>query len=275
MPRGGAPGEPSDAGRPIGEPAEQWQSSTPGRSEAPGPSSTPGQGAVPGHGGGAPGQGGVPGQGGGAPGQGGVPGQRGRGAPAQQQWAGNPQGQQYGYPSEAGMNAQPPGPMQGRPISPVNEIETRVTGRRIVQYIIDAIIYSIVAGLISWALDRSTGGVHALLILVSVVLVVAWYLLYWAWRPYKRNGQTIGMQLMGIRVSSNGGPASFVQLAIRSILLVLFSPLSLLVGIIVMMFSRYRQRVGDHIAKTIVVRARVEPMPARREYAGAGQAGFR
>jgi uncharacterized RDD family membrane protein YckC len=84
------------------------------------------------------------------------------------------------------------------------------------------------------------------------------------------------MQVMGIRViSSDGGPASLVQLAVRSVLLVLFSPLSLLVGIIVMMGSRYRQRTGDHMARTMVVRARVEPMPAQREYAGAGQAGFR
>ncbi len=196
---------------------------------------------------------------------------------AQQQWAGDAPGQQqYGYPSEAGRNAQPPGPVPGRAISAVSEIETRVTGRRIVQYIIDAIIYGIVAGLISWLLDRSTGGLHALLILVSVLLVIAWYLVYWALRPFKRNGQTIGMQLLDIRViDRHGGPASFVQLAIRSILLVLFSPLSLLVGIIVMMFSRYRQRVGDHIARTIVVRARVEPMPARPQYAGAGQAGVR
>jgi uncharacterized RDD family membrane protein YckC len=168
------------------------------------------------------------------------------------------------------------GPMQGRPISPVNEIETRVTGRRVVQYIIDAIIFGVVAGLISWALARGTGGVHALLVVVVVLLDIAWYLIYWALIPYRRNGQTLGMQVMGIRViSSDGGPASLVQLAVRSVLLVLFSPLSLLVGIIVMMGSRYRQRTGDHMARTMVVRARVEPMPAQREYAGAGQAGFR
>ena len=51
--------------------------------------------------------------------------------------------------------------------------------------------------------------------------------------------------------------------------------LSLLVGIITMMASRYRQRVGDHLAKTMVVRASVEPRPVPQEYAGAGQAGTR
>ena len=94
--------------------------------------------------------------------------------------------------------------------------------------------------------------------------------------PYARNGQTIGMTLLGVRViSRDGGPASLVQLFIRSILLVLFTPLSLLVGIITMMFSRYRQRVGDHLARTMVVRASVEPRPAPQEYAGAGQAWTR
>ncbi len=166
--------------------------------------------------------------------------------------------------------------MQGRPISPVNEAETRVTGRRIVQYIVDAILSGIVFGLLSWALDRGTGATHAVLVLVQVIVDIAWYFLYWAYVPYARNGQTVGMTLLGVRViSADGGPASLVQLFARSILLVLFTPLSLLVGIIVMLCSRYRQRTGDHMARTLVVKASVAPTPSRREYAGAGQAGTR
>jgi uncharacterized RDD family membrane protein YckC len=207
--------------------------------------------------------------------------------------AGTPQGQpyeqpQYGQPGNEQAQygqpqyGQPPpaygggGAMAGRPISPVNEIETRVSGRRTVQYIVDAILSGIVFGLLSWALNRGHGGIHALLVLILVVVNIAWYFLYWAYVPYARNGQTIGMSLLGVRViSRDGGPASLVQLFIRSILLVLFTPLSLLVGIITMMASRYRQRVGDHLAKTMVVRASVEPRPVPQEYAGAGQAGTR
>jgi uncharacterized RDD family membrane protein YckC len=166
--------------------------------------------------------------------------------------------------------------MQGRPISPVNEIETRVTGRRVVQYIVDAILSGIIFGLLSWALNRGHGATHGVLVLILVLANIAWYFLYWAYVPHVRNGQTIGMSLMGIRVISvSGRPASLAQLFIRSILLVLFTPLSLLVGIITMIGSRYRQRVGDHIARTMVVRASVEPVPAPREFAGAGQAGTR
>jgi len=253
MPQGGEPGTPQDAGRPYGASAQQW------------PGSAPGQGGV-------PGQGTVPGQG--VPGQAGAPGQEGTSG---QTWAGGPQGEQYGMPPEGGMPyGQQGGPMSGRPMSPVNEIETRVTGRRIVQYIIDVILFGIGASIISFALSWGSGGVRALLALVTVVVIVAWYMLYWAAVPHRRNGQTPGMSVMGIRViSADGGMASFAQLAVRSILLILFPPVSLWVGIIVMMCSRYRQRTGDHMARTMVVQANVQPRPARPEYAGAGQSGSR
>jgi len=251
MSQGGESGQSRETGQQTDTPGQQRQSGTPGQSAVPGQSGTAGQGGI-------PNQAGPPGQ---------YP-------------AGEQQGQyQYGVPPQGGQGGMPGGyqdsPMAGRPISPVNEIETRVTGRRFVQYIIDIIIYGIVAGLISWALaDRGTGAVHTVLVLVDVVVVIAWYLIYWAYIPFRRDGQTLGMSVLGIRIiSSSGGPASFVQLAVRSILLILFGIVSVIVGFIVMMCSRYRQRTGDHMAHTMVVRARVEPVPAQQMYAGAGQAG--
>jgi uncharacterized RDD family membrane protein YckC len=249
MPQGGESGQSRETGPQTDTPGQERRSGRPGQSAVPGQSGTAGQGGIPNQAGPPPGQ----------------------------QWAGEQQGQaQYGVPPQGGASGEYQGsPMAGRPISPVNEIETRVTGRRFVQYIIDIIIYGIVAGLISWAIgDRGTGGIHALLVVIDVVLVVAWYLIYWAYVPFRRDGQTLGMSVLGIRViSANGGPASFVQLAVRSILLILFGLVSVIVGFIVMMCSRYRQRTGDHMAHTMVVRARVEPMPAQQMYAGAGQAG--
>jgi len=196
--------------------------------------------------------------------------------PGQGGYPGTPRGQQYGSPPQGDMPYSRGGPSYGAPMSPVNEIETRVTGRRIVQYIIDAIITGAVFSLIYWALNRGTGAVHVFLWLVLVAVNIAWYFVYWVARPFTSNGQTLGMQLLGIRViSKDGGPAGMAQLFIRSVLLVLFTPLSLLVGIITMMFSRYRQRVGDHLAGTLVVRASVQPIPAQQEFAGAGHAGSR
>jgi uncharacterized RDD family membrane protein YckC len=204
-----------------------------------------------------------------------------------QSWETGPQAgqQQYGQPPQYGQQGsygqepygqQPPGggTMQGRVLSPVNEGETRVTGRRVVQYLIDWVLSGIVFGLISWALDRGTGAGHAVLVLVQVIIDIAWYFVYWAFVPYVRNGQTIGMTLLGLRViSKDGGPASLIQLFVRSILLVLFPMAGAIVGFVVMLCSRYRQRTGDHMARTLVVRAAITPSPARREFAGAGQSG--
>jgi uncharacterized RDD family membrane protein YckC len=206
---------------------------------------------------------------GGAPGQGNVPGRDNLAGAGQQQYGGPPPGdlpgQQYN------------GPMQGRPISPVDESETRVTGRRVVQYIIDHIIVAAIWSLVFWALDRGHGAVHAILYVVAGVLALAWAFWYWAYRPYQANGQTFGMQLLGIRViGKDGGSPSLMQFFVRAILLVVDElPFLFLVGFITVLCSRYRQRVGDHAAKTMVVKASVEAMPARQEFAGAGQAGSR
>jgi uncharacterized RDD family membrane protein YckC len=195
-----------------------------------------------------------------------VPGQAGSpesspGGPPSWPWTGESQDQQYGQPGV--------GPMQVRPVSPVNEADTRVTGRRVVQYIIDYIITAVVASVIMWALDRGTGAANAGLLLVGAILVAAWYFWYWVYRPYRANGRSLGMQLLGIHViSKDGGRASMMQLLIRGILLIVDTFFWGLVGFVTIICSRYRQRVGDHAAKTVVVRTRVEAMPARRDYAG-------
>jgi uncharacterized RDD family membrane protein YckC len=168
------------------------------------------------------------------------------------------------------------GPMQGGPASPVNEIETRVTGRRVVQYIIDYVITAVVASVIIWALDRGTGALNAFLLLVGVVLAAAWYFWYWVYRPYQADGQSLGMQLLGVRIISlDGRRASMMQLFVRGILLIVDTLFWGLVGWITMICSRYRQRIGDHAAKTVVVRAQLRAAPAQRQYVGAGQAGSR
>ena len=253
-PQGGEASQPWDATQHVGDPEQQSQS-------------------------GAPGQGGEPGQGD-MPARGGVPAQGGR----EEQWddTGRQYGfpaesqQQFGYPSETVAAPQGAGPTQGRPISPVNEIETRVTGRRVVQYIIDYVITGIIAAFIMWAFDRSSGAANAGLLLIGAVLSAAWYFWYWVYRPYHANGQTFGMQALGLRIiSRSGGRASMLQLFIRGVLLIVDTLFWGLVGLITIVCSRYRQRVGDHAARTLVVRARTQAMPTPREYAGAGRVGSR
>jgi uncharacterized RDD family membrane protein YckC len=212
-------------------------------------------------------------------------GQQAPGSEQDQSWMpGSPDGQrsEYGRPSQGGTGQSwrgGPGPGWGGPgraASPVSELDTRVTGRRVIQYIIDYLITGIVASVILWALDRGHGAGNAVLVVIGAIIDAAWYFWYWVYRPYRANGQSFGMQLLGLRViSKDGGPASMVQLLIRAILLIVDTFLWGLVGLVTIVCSRYRQRVGDHAARTLVVRAEAVPTQGSRDYAGAGQAGYR
>jgi uncharacterized RDD family membrane protein YckC len=188
-----------------------------------------------------------------------------------QQYQGQPQ---YGGPQGGGPGYAPPGPGYGSgvPVSPVNIADTHVTGRRIVQYIIDYFITGLIGSVIMWAFDHGSGALNTVLIIIGVIINIAWYFWYWVLRPYQHNGQTFGMQWLKLRViSKDGGRASMMQLFIRGILLIIDTLIWGLVGFITIICSRYRQRVGDHAAKTLVVQAHVQPMQVQRQFAGAGQ----
>ena len=150
---------------------------------------------------------------------------------------------------------QPSRPAGRRPVVP--EAETKVIGRRIVQYIIDYILAGIVPGLAYWLFDRDATSIHGARWLVASIIALAAYFVYWVVIPHGLNGQTFGMKLLKLRViSKNGGRASMLQWFIRSIFLVIDTLIFGLVGLITMACSRYRQRLGDHAAGTVVVPAR-------------------
>jgi uncharacterized RDD family membrane protein YckC len=83
--------------------------------------------------------------------------------------------------------------------------------------------------------------------------------MYWVIFAHKQDGQTLGMKLLGLRViSKGGGPANMTQLFIRWICLIFDAipytwPFTGLVGFIVILCSRDRQRIGDHLARTLVI----------------------
>jgi uncharacterized RDD family membrane protein YckC len=146
---------------------------------------------------------------------------------------------------------------EGGVAAPVADENTRVVFRRVVQYIIDAILVSIVPGIIYFALDRGHGWTRALGLAIALVAALIIHLLYWVFRPSVANGQTFGMQLLGVRITSvAGAEATKWQLVIRWILLIVDTLFIGLVGLITMLCSRRRQRIGDHVAKTIVVSVR-------------------
>ncbi len=173
--------------------------------------------------------------------------------PGREQFGSVPGQAQGGYGQPQGGAA---GQWGGQPgsMTPVNRDETKVVGRRVVQYVIDYVLVGIIPGLAYWLLDR--GSLHWIGWFVATIIAIVVYLWYWVLRPRSSNGQTFGMQLLGVRIiSKDGGPASMAQYFVRAILLVIDTLVFGLVGLITMMASRFHQRVGDHAARTLVVAA--------------------
>jgi uncharacterized RDD family membrane protein YckC len=192
-----------------------------------------------------------------------------------------------GAPSGVGSTPPPDGaipddqqharPSRGR--APVSEAQTRVSGRRVFQYFIDAFLVSVVPYIVSIPFDASShtslhiiGGIIAF---VLFLIIGFWYWIVW---PRGHNGQTFAMKWFGLRVvSKNGGQATTVQYFIRWIGLIIDGfpwvwPFTGLLGLFVMVVSRYRQRVGDHMARTLVISEGLTSAQAR-QYAVNGRAG--
>jgi uncharacterized RDD family membrane protein YckC len=224
---------------------------------------------------------------GGIPGQqtGAFPGEQ-QGAVPNQQWE-QQQGQQ-GYPQQ-GYPQQ--GQQQGYPqqreqwdsrrgsASPVDKAETRCTGRRVIQYLIDSFLVSLIPSLVSIPFDNSSHtSLHIIGGFVAFVLFVLIGLWYWVIRPHSHNGQTFAMKWLSLRViSKDGGPANMTQLFVRWICLIFDAipytwPFTGLVGFIVILCSRHRQRIGDHLGRTLVIST--GSFAGRGEqYAHSGQTG--
>ena len=135
-----------------------------------------------------------------------------------------------------------------------------MTGRRVVQYLIDSFLVGIIPALVSIPFDRSDSTfLHILGGIVAFGIFVLIGFLYWVLFTHRQNGQTLGMKLLRLRViSKGGGQANMAQLTIRWICLILDAipytwPFTGLLGFIVILCSRDRQRIGDHLARTLVI----------------------
>ena len=154
------------------------------------------------------------------------------------------------------------------PAEPSTEPDTDVVWWRVAQYVADSLI--VIAGVsvgffLLLAVPADSDGEMRtdtpILWIVSVAMVlwwVFWVAYVWVLRPHRRDGQTFGMQAVGVRiVSADGGPASIGQLVGRTLLLVLDGLVGGLDGLLVMLASDRHQRIGDLAARTLV--CRVEP----------------
>lgn len=139
--------------------------------------------------------------------------------------------------------------------------------QRIIAAIVDSIIVGIAVGILSSIFIFSGLGMLGFsgmgrmfaspwmgapwIWLVGLLIPIAYY-------TYLEgtSGQTIGKKIMKIKViKANGSPCDLVSAFLRSILRVVDSLVIGLVGIIVISVTAKRQRVGDIVANTIVVRA--------------------
>lgn len=168
----------------------------------------------------------------------------------------NPYGQQPGYGQQQQMYGQVPPYAQaqmGQTFSPM-QAQAAGVGVRFVALFIDGIILSIVSGIIQAIIIGVTHSAGAAGFL-SFVIAMGYLIIMEGQR-----GTTLGKMALGLRVVNlDGTPITMNQSVIRNLLLLVdevpfFIPC--LLGAILIWNSPLKQRLGDRVAKTMVIRTR-------------------
>lgn len=123
----------------------------------------------------------------------------------------------------------------------------------------------------SWEEMNSGQVVPPLVVYIAVLGSLVAYMLYCvAMELWK--GATPGKMLLGLRVvGDTGQKPGLREVALRNLLklielmMVLQVPLLMIVPLLVPLLTRYRQRLGDWIARTAVIQARLLPPPVPKE----------
>ena len=140
----------------------------------------------------------------------------------------------------------------------MSDADTEVMGRRVAAWLVDWVLFF---GLLWVVGDHQTGdggfsvGVHGGATVVYFAIAAAYF---WVWQGL--TGATVGKLALGLRVVKEDGsaPPGVPRAAARSVLFVADAfPYLIpnLLGFIVAMTNPRRQRVGDLVAGTKVVRA--------------------
>ncbi len=137
-------------------------------------------------------------------------------------------------------------------------LEVHVTGRRVLATIVDGIVLSVAF----WVMAALFGGASAgggqmgaslsgLAALVFFILSVAYFIVLEGYL-----GQTVGKMLLGIKVvrEDNGEVPGLKAATIRTVMRLIDGLLAYLVAFIAVLASQKNQRLGDMLAKTLVVR---------------------
>ncbi|MDQ7803104.1 RDD family protein [Amycolatopsis sp. A133] len=136
-----------------------------------------------------------------------------------------------------------------------------VVGRRLAQFLLDELLVFVPMLLLAIAvvwLFHPPGPILTFLKVVcyamlALVLVGQWFVN--AWWPYRHGGQTPAMRWLRLRVVTlEGTHPSLGAFFVRELLMLVDGFAWGLAGIVVMLVSPRRQRFGDIVARTVVVR---------------------
>ena len=134
-------------------------------------------------------------------------------------------------------------------------------GLRAVATIIDTFLLIVIGYLIALATDSTTAAgfqLEGVPMLLWLAIGVGYYIVLEA-----QSGATLGKRVMGLRVVKleGGGPIDWQASLSRNLLRLIDGFFFYLVGAIIVWSSDKKQRLGDKVAGTVVVRAR-EAAPA-------------
>ena len=142
--------------------------------------------------------------------------------------------------------------------------DTQVIGRRVLATIIDVVLLGVVASLLTlpgalidgWGSGQLSEVASGFFFSVGGLAVLLVYFAYFTVME-GRYGQTLGKMALGIKViREDDGRAPGTRAAVlRTVLRLVDSLGSYLVAFVVAIVSDKNQRLGDMVAKTLVVRA--------------------
>ena len=136
-------------------------------------------------------------------------------------------------------------------------------GLRAVATIIDTVLLIVIGYLIALATDSTTAAgfqLEGVPMLLWLVIGVGYYIVLEA-----QSGATLGKRVVGLRVVKleGGGPIDWQASLSRNLLRLIDGFFFYLVGAIIVWSSDKKQRLGDKVAGTVVIRARQATTPEK------------
>jgi uncharacterized RDD family membrane protein YckC len=136
--------------------------------------------------------------------------------------------------------------------------DTNVVPARCAQWLIDRLVIGVPAVVLLLVLVLAVLGHPSLFFLpptVFLVVLLLGNLVIEIWVPYRNGGRTPGMRVLGLRIVTEwGGTPTLGAYLLRTVLQAVDGFAFGLTGLFVMIISPRHQRVGDLVARTLVVR---------------------